>query len=1565
MNSLTQNISDQEQAIRTFLQDYFNKPKDGHTIHAILNGAGRHFDADRVYIVERNAKQTPSRNIYEWCRNGVAPVTNNLRDVSAEEADSWFSSLENKGEFFIPSISEFLDHDSTAYMILKSHGTESIAVAPLVVNGTVIGCFCTDNPRRNTEHMLLLSVIASACCSEISNRRLVESNNALTERMKIIQSMSEIYTSAYYIDLAKDEFKELSSMDNVHEKIGMSGKAQKKLNFFCRHMMIDEHTDELLEFTDLSTLDERLNNQKIISKQFLCVVPVPTEKNLPYWAQCSFIEGERDSQGKLTHVTFVTETIHESKTKELYAKKQLKEANKELIHLLETERQHTSIIDSLSSVFFALYYIDLETNSFREFFSSDDLHRVYSEKGNAGEYLIESMNSMVNKEYKSAMSLFTDINTLNERLGDKPIITQEYIDCYDQWVRCSFIPVEKNYEGKIIKVICGLRNISAEKEKLESLDNLIKALSMAYENVYAVNMNTAEVVCYRMGQTITARYGQKFAVGNYESNIKLYIENDVFEGDRHLFDNVRKIDSIKTLLAEKQSYSFNYRVYRNDTIQYYECQIVQPNKERNEFALGFKNVDDEKKRELAQQRKIEEALQKVNKINETLQDEMDIAGALSKDYPDVVLLDFTNDTAVPIKVNGKVIKEEKRTARHSYKALWEKFILRYVIEEDRDNMMNAVSASTVLHALKNSDEYVFSYRTIYDNTGIHYYQASFFRIFSRKASESQIIVGFRNIDAIVEEERERIKQREEQLRIIEALSREYHSLFKIDAATDKIFLYRTDGIGMDYDALNKLMEIGSYSKIISKYIDTYIVPEDRDRIKEATDLNILEKQVPDVGLYKLGYRRNMNGAIAYYEMNVVKTIDPKGMVTYIMGLRDVNDEMQRQLKQARELETQSDIIEGLGSVYYSVLLIDPRTDTVTVYREDGKDGESIANHFSKHNYRWSEGVLSYSKEHVSEKSRSEFIEKLSLDYIRTCREDYSVTYEKMTADGIIYLQARVSFVQEKNGSFVVVIGTSNVDNLIKKERQQEMALQAAYEAAEAASKAKTDFLSNMSHDIRTPMNGIIGMTAIAATHIDDKERVQDSLQKIAQASKHLLSLINEVLDMSKIESGKVDLTEEEFNLSNLVDNLLSMTSPQIKKHHHELSVNITGLIHEDVIGDSLRIQKIFTNIMSNAVKYTPDGGKISLSITEKPSHQAKIGCYEFIFEDNGIGMSEEFIDRIFEPFERANDSRIKKIHGTGLGMPISRNIVRMMGGDINVESKLNEGSRFTVTMYLKLREGSEFNYDKFINLNVLVADDDKLSLESCCDILNDFGMNADGVSTGKEAVEYVIDHHCRKRDYFACIIDWKMPDMDGIETTRAIRKAVGDEVPIIIISAYDWSDIEQTARSAGANAFISKPLFRSKLADTFNSLVSEGTSNGDEDPLASLENMDLTGHRILLVEDNDLNYEIAAEILKMTGVSVERAEDGAKAVDMISSCSDGYYDIIFMDIQMPVMNGYDATRVIRSMNRDYCRQVPIVAMTANAFAEDVQAAKTAGMNEHIAKPLDLNILARTLDRWIR
>ncbi len=547
---------------------------------------------------------------------------------------------------------------------------------------------------------------------------------------------------------------------------------------------------------------------------------------------------------------------------------------------------------------------------------------------------------------------------------------------------------------------------------------------------------------------------------------------------------------------------------------------------------------------------------------------------------------------------------------------------------------------------------------------------------------------------------------------------------------------------------------------------------------------------------------------------------------------------------------------------------------------------------------------------------------------------------------------------------IALVVYKDISEKRKNEIQAKMAMRDAYELANRASNAKSEFLNHMSHDIRTPMNAIIGMTAIASTHIDNKERLLDCLQKITMSSKHLLALINEVLDMSKIESGKIDLSEEEFNLSDLIDNLISMVRPLVAQKHHNLETHVNNIEHEKVIGDCLRIQQSFVNFMSNAIKYTPDGGKIKLSISEKPCHNSHLGCYEFIFEDNGIGMSPDFIQHIFEPFTRDNNKMVNKINGTGLGMAIANNLVKMMNGNIKVESTLGIGSKFTVTIYLKLQNTNEISFDEFIDIPVLIVDDDEDTCIAACEILKEMGINGEYVLNGKEAIEKITEHHNKNNDYFSVIIDWKMPDMDGIQTTKEIRKKVGDEIPIIIISAYDWSDIEIEARRAGANAFIGKPLFKSRFVYLFHDLMNKDDETVAESLVGDISHNNFKGKRILLVEDNELNAEIATEILQMSGLDVEHAENGQVAIDMFSTSQPYYYDLIFMDIQMPIVNGYEATRAIRALKHPNAKTIPIVAMTANAFAQDVQMALGSGMNEHIAKPLDFNQLVKTLNKYL-
>ena len=530
------------------------------------------------------------------------------------------------------------------------------------------------------------------------------------------------------------------------------------------------------------------------------------------------------------------------------------------------------------------------------------------------------------------------------------------------------------------------------------------------------------------------------------------------------------------------------------------------------------------------------------------------------------------------------------------------------------------------------------------------------------------------------------------------------------------------------------------------------------------------------------------------------------------------------------------------------------------------------------------------------------------------------------------------------------------------DRQVNQALSDAVAAAETANRAKSTFLSNMSHDIRTPMNAIIGFTTLAISNIDDKNRVKDYLSKTLASSNHLLSLINDVLDMSRIESGKIHLEEVEVNLSDVLHDLKTIVSGQIYAKQLELYIDAMDVTDEDVYCDKTRLNQILLNLLSNAIKFTPAGGTVSVRVRQLAGKVRGCGQYEFRIKDNGIGMSQEFAQKIFEPFERERTSTVSRIQGTGLGMAITKNIVDMMGGTIKVQTAQGKGSEFIIC--LPMRTQAEHRPVEKITelegLKALVVDDDFNTCDSVTKMLVKVGMRAEWTLSGKEAVLRARQSIEMSDVYHAYIIDWRLPDMNGIEVTRQIR-SLHDDTPIIILTAYDWSDIEVEAKAAGVTAFCSKPMFMSDLRETLMSALGQNQTDAAQELLPQ-KNADFKGRHILLVEDNELNREIAQEILREYGFRVDTAENGAVAVEKVCTAAPGSYDLVLMDVQMPVMDGYTATRKIRALDDPARAKIPILAMTANAFDEDRCNALESGMNGFLSKPIVISDLVQELHK---
>ena len=1070
--------------------------------------------------------------------------------------------------------------------------------------------------------------------------------------------------------------------------------------------------------------------------------------------------------------------------------------------------------------------------------------------------------------------------------------------------------------------------------RLDESRAAIAALGGDFDYISTVNLETRQEQIYKYNPAFIKLVPGWDQLESYGDRMRVICSLFVHPGDRAAFLRETDLDELNRTVTKDNPVRFvNFRELFGDTIVYYQGKYVLLDHDgAKSIVVGFRSVDKETRARIAQQN-----------VTETISD----------DYECLLHADFEtmheDHYRISEMFNNSVPNFGDETDYQKRTRLLADTI---VLPEDREQFLAQVDPAVVAEKVKDSAPYYVEFRASVGG-GIHWYRAKFVH-HKAHGVHSCAIIGITNIDAQMEQKARSEMLLKQNLSLIEGLASSFASMLYVNLE-DGTFTFHVvhKHRKAQYD---KYANAGDhFNDAFRAYAKDVIYANEQERVIEACSLENIKSRLAQEPQFTETFRAIDNGNTTLCQIKVALAESENG-VPKAAAIGFSYDEEEVAL---------NFVDDRLREEYEALYLIDLENDKYLRLRLN-----SHLN-FERNQHGVFTTILPQYTSVVVEEDREIWRKFWDLDFVRDYLKDTDrreLVYQVVGAQKE-WRRAVMQVIRRKDGVASLFIFTfQRIDKeqaekltLLDTIQKQQKALEEALAMAQSANKAKTVFLNNMSHDIRTPMNAIIGYTGLAASHIDSKELVAEYLKKIGQSSEHLLSLINDILDMSRIESGKMTLDEQKEDLSEIIHTIRSITQSGISSKSIDFFVDVFDVQHEFVLCDKLRINQALLNILSNAIKYTPPRGTITFRVSERPAAAEGYATFCFSVKDNGIGMSEEFVKTIFEPFTRAKSSTVSGVQGTGLGMAITKNIVDMMGGQIYIMSKENVGTEVVIEVDLKIvseqQEEEPDTLSRLKGLRSLVVDDDLDSCVSISKMLRDISMRSEWCSSGKEAVFRAQTAYDEGDNFSVYVIDWLMPDMNGIETARRIRKIVGDLSPIIILTAYDWADIEQEAYEAGVTAFVNKPLFMSDLKKTLvNCCDPKKTEQIKE------EKQDYSGKKILLVEDNEMNREIACEILEEYGFVIDTAEDGTIAVEKMETAVPGQYDLILMDIQMPLMDGYTATRKIRAMADPAIAGIPIIAMTANAFEEDRQLALAAGMNEHLAKPIEIPKLIATLAR---
>ncbi len=1249
-------------------------------------------------------------------------------------------------------------------------------------------------------------------------------------------------------------------------------------------------------------------------------------------------------------------------------------ANEETFRPQQEQMEAYVVLSKLREQFVTLYYADFTTDYMHTYKTDEN----YGPKYGVTQHYSVSMGGYVENDVaekdRERMRQATDPACVMERFKTEDAFELEFEDHSFGDVRyCSLRYIKANEAGTCA-VICGSDVTAQKKEERERSEAqkeqlaIFDALANSYSNVYLIDpvLGTLRVLKLS-GYLTTGVERQTTKTYSYETVKDQYVSERVHPDDQEMMKKAISMAEVKSALAEDREYTGNYRVLANGETHHYQFKYMRL-KHYECMIAGFQCIDDIVDEQIAHQ--------------EELERQFAIIDSLSSDYVSIYLANLNEGTGKAIRIShalGEEVSNAMKDKTFDIETTMKMWIGMNVHPDDRDRMLQATDLNTVRKAMAVKDEYAGNYRS--NETGeFHNYQ-----FVVRKVDDNgNVIVGFQIIDAIIKEheaqaKREReleeasLRNEKERNDIIKSLSNIYSTIIKVEIETHRYEVFSSVSL---MDSVGG--KGGNFDDTKEALLTNFMAPEMRERMSTFLDFDTLAERLQKVNTIAIDYKAPSGQWVQ--ARFVVKLRDENGVAKEALYVvRDITEEKNRDIQQQEALShaltvAQHDkeelqkaqtqlkdslaITDALSRDYSNVFLVQLKNNRAKIVKEENYNVKEIKGSSAWFDY--SVIIRKYIETRVYEPDAQMMLEETKLSNVLAKIEtnsDFSISFRALAAGEVHYLEMRYVSIE---GADLVAVGFRYVDDIVKAEAEQKQALQEALAAAQQANKAKTTFLNSMSHDIRTPMNAIIGFTALAQTHLDNPSQVEDYLSKISTSSNHLLSLINDILDMSRIESGTVKLDEKAVHIPDLLHDLRTMIQSLVNSKNLNLFIDTQDVVHEDVLTDKLRLNQVLLNIAGNAIKFTQPGGDIIIRLIEKPCSVKHHAAYEFSVKDNGIGMSKEFIGHIFDTFSREYSSTVSGIQGTGLGMAITKNIVDMMGGDIQVESEEGKGSLFTVTLNLRLANEPTKNepIPELLGARALIVDDDMNTCRSVSKMLRDIEMRPDWTVSGKEAIVRAQDAAEMKDEYKVYIIDYLMPDMNGIETVRRIRKVISEDVPIIVLTAYDWSDFEHEAREAGVTAFVSKPIFMSELRAVLTQpVVSEKIAKEEEAKVSH----DYSGKHVLLVEDNELNREIATALLEETGMTIDSVEDGDVAVATIVREPADKYDLILMDIQMPRMDGYTATREIRTLADNVRANIPIVAMTANAFEEDKRKAYESGMNGHIIKPISIEEIAKVLD----